>query len=352
MTVEPERSPIFVIGASRSGTTLMRQMLCAHPRIHLTMEASFYLWGGLYTRFRDPDAFPPYYVRSFSFRWLGLDPDVVLAGLPRPFGFADRHRLYTSVMRSQAARFGKVRWGDKTPSHTANLAQIFADYPDARVVRTIRDPREVIGSTMKMPWASPSLIAGAVLTGLERRQVRRFRDRILEVRLTDLVSRTEETMRRVLDHVGEPWSDQVLDHPTHGPDDLPPMPWFRSAAGERVASSGPPRHLDGTALRLLEFLNRKVIAEQGLAPVVLPEEPGWFAVAGRYLRDLPVAVSGVMTAIRLARASRSGLEDHARTQALLHRLNPAAWSALGDFRMPEPPALPAGWERAWPGHGV
>lgn len=345
---DPERSPIFVIGASRSGTTLMRQMLCAHPRIHLTMEASFYLWGGLYTRFRDPDGFPPYYVRSFSFRWLQLAPAAVLSELPRPFAFADRHRLYTAVMRAQAARFGKPRWGDKTPSHTANLAQIFGDYPDARVIRTLRDPREVIGSTIKMPWASPSLIAGAVLTGLERRQVAKFRDRILEVRLTDLIGQPEETMRRVLAHVDEPWSDQVLDHPTHAPDDLPPMPWFRSAAGERVKSEGPPRNLDPAAMRLLEFLNRRVLTDQGLLPVPLPREPGWLAVAARYLRDLPVALSGLGTALSLARASRSGLDDHDRTQALLHRLNPGAWAALGDFRMPPPPPLPEGWERAWP----
>ena len=200
---------------------------------------------------------------------------------------------------------------------------------------------------MGMPWASPSLIAGAVLTGLERRQIRKWKDRILEVRLTDLVARPEETMRRVLDHVGEPWSDQVLDHPNHGTNDLPPMPWFESASGARKKSGGP-RGLDGTSIRLLEFLNRKVLRDQGLEPMPLAEEPGFLAVAGRYLRDLPLAVSGVMTAIRLARASRSGLEDHDRTQALLHQLNPAAWKALGDFRMPPPPPLPAGWEAAWP----
>ena len=37
-----DESPIFVIGTGRSGTTLLRQMLNAHPRIHITHEAGFY----------------------------------------------------------------------------------------------------------------------------------------------------------------------------------------------------------------------------------------------------------------------------------------------------------------------
>ena len=36
-------SPIFVVGTGRSGTTLLRTMLNAHPRIYLTHEASFYV---------------------------------------------------------------------------------------------------------------------------------------------------------------------------------------------------------------------------------------------------------------------------------------------------------------------
>lgn len=354
--VDPEQSPIFVVGASRSGTTLLRMMLCAHPRIHLTMEASFYLWGGAYTRWRDQDGFPPYYVRSFSFRWLRIDPRAVLTGLPRPFRFADRRLLYAAVMRAQARTHGKVRFGDKTPSHAASLGRIFADFPDARVIRTVRDPRDVVGSLAKMPWASRSLIAASVLTDAERRQVRRWRDRILEVRLSDLLAEPRPTMERVLAFVGEPWSDDVLDHANHrSPGDaLPPVPWFDAAAGPpdaRVATARAARGVDPVEVRLIEALNRRSLRELGLAPFPLaPElEPSRFAVCRRWAQDLPELVRSAGAALRLAFASRrQGSVSGPDGQAMLRALNPPAWERLGGFVMPEPPPLPDGWEEAWP----
>ena len=78
-----DERPIFVVGASRSGTTLLRMMLCAHPRIHLTMEASFYVWGGLYPAWRDPDAFPLAYLRTFSSAGSACTRGGA-AGAPRP----------------------------------------------------------------------------------------------------------------------------------------------------------------------------------------------------------------------------------------------------------------------------
>lgn len=349
-SADPEQSPIFVVGNSRSGTTLLRMMLSAHPRIHLTMEASFYVWGALYTRWRDPDAFPPYYVRSFSFRWLREDPREVLRDLPRPFRREDRRLLYGAVMRTAARRHGKERFGDKTPGHSAHLGDILADWPDARIVRTLRDPREAVGSLVRMPWSSASLAASAAIVDHERRQVAPYRDRILEVHLAELVREPEAVMRRVLEHVGEDWSDRVLDHPAHAPDDLPPMPWFTSAGTERASADRASKRsdrVDPAELRLMERLSRAALREQGLAPAALASEPGWLAVASRYLRDLPELARSVVVGAQLVAASRDS-SDHARTQRLLRKLNPAAWAALGDFEMPEPPPLPEGWESAWP----
>jgi hypothetical protein len=41
----PGDAPIFVIGTGRSGRTLLRQMLNAHPRIYITHEAFFYSYA-------------------------------------------------------------------------------------------------------------------------------------------------------------------------------------------------------------------------------------------------------------------------------------------------------------------
>lgn len=336
------------MGSSRSGTTLLRMMLSAHPRIHLTMEASFYLWGGTYTRWRPQDGFPPYYVRTFSFRWLRLDPRPVLEGLPRPFGFADRRQLYSAVMRLDAARHGKPRFGDKTPGHSANLGMIFADYPDARVIRMVRDPRDVVRSLRQMPWAPASLTACAAMVELERRQAARFQDRILQVRLPELITQPEATMRRILDHVGEPFSDHVLDHPRHAPDDLPPVPWFQAAGRSAGRDVAPRRALDPLELRVVEALSHRSLAEQGLQPGLLDEDPAWLAVRRRWLADLPSCLGAVWAGLRLAWASRGGAAEGARASALLRRLNPGAWIDRPGFEMPDPPALPGGWLDSWP----
>ena len=43
---DPDRAPIFLIGCGRSGTSLLRSMLNAHPRIYLLQESAFFSWTG------------------------------------------------------------------------------------------------------------------------------------------------------------------------------------------------------------------------------------------------------------------------------------------------------------------
>src|SRR5579871_2575309 len=81
--VSPDHSPIFVIGTGRSGTTLLRQMLNAHPRIHLTHEACFYSYANHARAHASANAWLERYFETFSFAWLRLDPQQVREALPQ-----------------------------------------------------------------------------------------------------------------------------------------------------------------------------------------------------------------------------------------------------------------------------
>ena len=179
--IDPERSPIFVVGTGRSGTTLLRFMLSAHPRIYLTHEASFYVWESLLPK----DDFVESYLQTYSFRWMRVDPARVRARVVDPGRSAD---AFTAVMREKAAQYGRVRWGDKTPGHTHFLKRIFEDFPEAKVVHIVRDPRATVLSLCRMPWASKSPYANAVYCELDWKKAEPFRERMLQVRLEDLLA--------------------------------------------------------------------------------------------------------------------------------------------------------------------
>ncbi len=344
---DPDASPILVIGNGRSGTTLLRMMLCAHPRIHLTQEASFWLWEPQWRGRSAPD-WLGFYVGGFSYRWLRQDPRPLLAGLPAPFGMQHRRDFYRAVMKARAAEHGKPRFGDKTPGHSANLARVFEDFPDARVIRMVRDPRWTVRSMGRMPWSTANLVAASLLCRMEHKQVAPFRDRILEVKLEELLAEPRTTMERVLEFVGEGWSDQVLDHAAHAPDDLPPVPWFQAASGPRE-SKRPYAAFGSLELRLTEFLNRRAMRDHGYVRQEVEREPGRLRLVLRWFAELPGCVRFLWIAGQMLKlAKRPGGSEDPRSKELGRRLNPPAWDLYPDFEMPDPPPLPEGWEEALP----
>ena len=188
----------------------------------------------------------------------------------------------------------------------------------------------------------PALIAGAVLTDQERRQVRPFRTGSSRCGSRSCSRGPQPTLRRVLDFVGEPWSPEVLDHPAHAPDDLAPLPWFRNA-GERVRSGfGPVAGPSGRA-SAGAGLNRRALAEQGLGPLPLAEEPARRTVARRYLGHRRSRSAARCWPRGCWRPRFAGTTTR---RPLCWRLNPQRVGRLGpDFAMPPPP-LPDGWSGA------
>ncbi len=115
-----------------------------------------------------------------------------------PFTVAEGYRAF---YRLYAARFGKPRWGDKTPLYCMNLDTIRKVLPEARFIHIIRDGRDVALSLRKM-WFSPgweieTQAAHWKECVLKARHDGANSSDYLEVRYEDLILKTRETLNKI-----------------------------------------------------------------------------------------------------------------------------------------------------------
>ena len=349
MPLDSEQSPIFIVGNPRSGTTLLRMILCAHPRIYIAHESSFYLWNLGFSRKKSGKEFLQYYARSFSFRWLKVDPRQVWADLPKPLKREQVHIAFSALMRHLAHRHQKVRWGDKTPSHTGNLKKIFEDFPNAHVIHIVRDPRGTAQSLARMPWWSRSIVFNALSLKNEIKQTAPFEDRVHRVRLEDLLDHPAEVMAGVLKYLGEPWDDAVLDHPAHTSDldDMPPMPWFQSATKPLMPSSSSWQNtMKPVEIRLVEKVAKPYLEKFGYAPAELPMEPSWGSLVVLRFWETLEMMRSIWVFLRMTINARNP-DNHGTPKArqLYESLNPGVWDRYDRALMHiEAPTLPENWE--------
>jgi hypothetical protein len=209
------------VGVTRSGTTLASQILDRHPRLSIYLESHFMrkAWAGHPDRVLSQDE-----ARSIVERVLYLEKngltvdDVVDTFLETPGTGRD---LFDSLLHARRRRTGKVRVGEKTPSHFWYLKQLLAWYPDARVIFMVRDPRDAHASfrrhelAQRKPALDRSAIGRALYWNYGSRvlaQVRRTHpDQVLEVRFDRLIEHTESTVREMCDFIGEAYYPSMLE---------------------------------------------------------------------------------------------------------------------------------------------
>ncbi len=145
-------SPIFIVGLSRGGTSLLSRMLDAHPDIAILPETWWYVALdrlGCMHEFNNP------WQTSLFFNevWENLrsyrDPAArILASeaSKQPRYVGPTVRVLEKFGQAYAdERHAKI-WGEKTPGHALWLPQIRDLFPRARVLFMVRDPRDVLVS--------------------------------------------------------------------------------------------------------------------------------------------------------------------------------------------------------------
>lgn len=118
-----------------------------------------------------------------------------------------------TLLGAFATARGVPRWGEKTPRHLEWVPKILEDFPEARVVCVVRDPRDVTLSREKTPWES--YVWRTVKDW--RRHARmaedhgqRFPDAFTEVRYEDILEEPEGTLREVCSFLNLSYEPEML----------------------------------------------------------------------------------------------------------------------------------------------
>lgn len=239
-----ELRPIFIVGNSRSGTTLVGRILGRHREVFTFDELHFFeeLWNpdGDSTALSTTEATTlcaqllniqrnGYLTRGKTEDFIPEGEQIVQGLSPSPLS------VFAAFLEYETHRQGKTRPCEQTPQNTLYVGEILQAFPQARIVHMVRDPRDILLS-QKQRWKRPFLsdnipkreairywlnyhpITISKLWQGNIHSVQRFAQdsRVREVRFEDLVSDPEEVTAEICRFLDLSYSKELLDVPQVG----------------------------------------------------------------------------------------------------------------------------------------
>lgn len=215
-------APVLIIGSERSGSNLLRLVLDSHSRVAVPHPPHFmrYLapiaasYGDLrLERNRRALARDALLLsRRHIHPWPAVDVDEVVArSSPTLFG------VVAAIYEQYRLVEGKARWGCKSTFMVDNVEDVLAEYPDARFVLLVREPRDVASSAKRavFGFCHPRLMAQLWRVQQERglAALDRYGPRTVHLlRYEDFVSEPEKEIRRLCEFVGESVEPAMFEH--------------------------------------------------------------------------------------------------------------------------------------------
>jgi hypothetical protein len=202
--MEIEFDPVFLVGTTRSGTTLLSLMLDHHPDIAFAGESEW-IWD---FPARAAGRMPAYHVwleAHRHYRHHGLRTD-------RSLSFDELARSFLEQMRAAVDAEGAKRLiGWQLHRH---YAAALALYPRARFIHLVRDGRDVCASWLKFGWLGNAYEAGLrwrhALAEWQAVKPRIAAARRVELRFEDLIRAPERELARLCDFLGAPYAPEML----------------------------------------------------------------------------------------------------------------------------------------------
>jgi len=216
-----ERQVFFIIGAARSGTSLLQAMIASHPSATLPNETGFFpvIWKPNPTLHHiETDAqfanVIDLVMEHPRIRAMEVDRsavhDLAMQGERR------WEAVLTALLAVYARERGAGRIGEKSPRHVAYLDHLSRVYPDARFIHVVRDPRAVVLSLSRVHFGGPFIWRNIrnyrIAYDAHRRHGASLGKRYLVVRYEDLVTDAEPQLRAVCEFLSLDFSPDMLEH--------------------------------------------------------------------------------------------------------------------------------------------
>lgn len=216
--------PIFVVGAPRSGTSILAWCLGQHPNIVNLPETNWlarvgehvedmYRLGTINGKHSHLSAIG--LPKDTFYRWIGdgiarfvTSTNVALTGVAAP-------SRNSEFVRRRSEEDPKRRWLDATPQNTNCILSLSKLFPDAQFIHLLRDPREVVRSLSRFSRAGGRNYRRGAGFRLWLRMTRVSckaeralgAERMMRVRYEEMVAQPDRVFRSVLAFLGEAFSE-------------------------------------------------------------------------------------------------------------------------------------------------
>jgi hypothetical protein len=250
---EDIEAPVFIVGSPRSGTSILHELMACDPASRTPamwemqrpldapdcaaeVDAVVQFWHDLQPEYETMHANSGYLPNECIFislheflsdHWGGNHVVPSYDAHMRGSDQRPAYRFHRRFLKTLQALRGPKRWLLKAPSHLFQLRALFDVYPDARIIRTHRDPLKTLPSAISLmgtlKWmrcaqvdmhAAPALLAAGYAYIYQREIEQRAQavlpdDRFIDVQFADVVREPVATIERVYAELGWPLSDDV-----------------------------------------------------------------------------------------------------------------------------------------------
>ena len=208
-----QQQPTFIVGAVRSGTTLLRLMLDHHPQLAFHFEFEFAV-----DQIAADGTFPAvadYHDYLSQHRVFLLSQGAIDLSLDYP-------ALVNSFLEQKRCRDNKAIVGATVHHHIDRIQYL---WPEGKYIHLLRDGRDVARSCIAMGWAAN--MYHAVQRWMDAEQTWQHlrgsipADRRLEVRYEDLIVQPEQTLTTICEFLGTQFEEAVFDYAENSTYGLP-----------------------------------------------------------------------------------------------------------------------------------